>query len=69
MATSQAERLGEIITWDFVVEKQGFASRYGQHMGRFYKQHLPGGNLLPKRHPPRPITKEHYNLAKQHRTP
>lgn len=62
---NEANKLEDRITWDFTVDEQGFASRYG-HWGVFYyKQFLPAGMAMPIMHPPKLIPKMLYDRAKR----
>lgn len=63
MAQKPIPSASALVTWKFQVVAQGFITRYGSNGGMYYKQFMPGGLDVPELYPPKPITKQLYDLA------
>lgn len=57
--------LEDVIEWQFHVAEQHYHARYGTYHNRYWKQFLPGGNIITPLHPPKAITKGVYYYAKK----
>lgn len=58
-------QLENAINWDFLVSGHLNSSRYGHLGGAYYRQFLPGGNVLPDIHPAKLIDASLYAMAKR----
>jgi hypothetical protein len=65
MAQMNRPSVSASISWKFSLASQGFVTRYGENGGVFYKQFMPGGLDVPELHPPKPITKQLYDMAER----
>lgn len=59
------ESSSALITWDFEVGVNTLRTRYGHSDGKRWKQYTPGFIVDDERWPPRPISEQHYQLARR----